>query len=383
MSPIAYLLIAAVGHVVLWVTIVNRIHGVGIARKVVDGITIFSGAALVCIPLWVLWLTTSSGGPAEWWPPQVAGATSCYVAVCAAFGLWATVVRIWSALRDESHGAQVSFTAHSVDLAESLGTDIVREGTPRRLSQIPGNQLLQLSIEEEELAIPGLPNALDGLRIAHLSDLHMSGRVGVEYFEKLAELTLAAQPDVIVLTGDLVEYPPQMHWVSKTLGRLTAPEGVYFVLGNHDLKIDHQRLRTELTALGQVDLGGGTHDTVWRDTVVHLVGNEVPWFKPAGTPVRGSAEFAIGLTHSPDQFGWAKRHGINLLLAGHNHGGQIRFPLLGAIVTPSIYGTRYASGVFKSGSTVMHVSRGAGSLAPLRFGCPPELSILTLRTDGK
>lgn len=379
MLPLLYLSLAFAGHVVLWVTIVNRIHGVGIARWIVDGITFLSAVALAAIPLWVGWLALQSQSLAEWSPSNLKSPTDSYVAAAAALAIWATAGRLLATLRDEAGGAHVSIVTKTVDLEAELGPNLVREGMPRLLSQLPGNQVLQMSVEEEELAIPGLPQELDGFRIAHLSDLHMSGRIKVEYFERLVELTHAAMPDAIALTGDLVEFPPQMEWVEPTLGRLTAPDGVYFVLGNHDLKIDHQRLRQELVQFGHVDLGGRTHDILWRETPVHLIGNEVPWFKPAGTPAANSAQFSLGLTHSPDQFAWAKRHRLNLLLAGHNHGGQICFPLLGAIVTPSIYGTRYAAGVFKSGQTVMHVSRGAGSLAPLRFRCPPELSILTLR----
>jgi len=68
-----------------------------------------------------------------------------------------------------------------------------------------------------------------------------------------------------------------------------------------------------------------------------------------------------------------------LMLAGHLHGGQVRLPVIGAITSPSIHGVRYAAGVFSSGNTVMHVSRGVGALTPLRFGCAPEIALLVLR----
>ena len=93
----------------------------------------------------------------------------------------------------------------------------------------------------------------------------------------------------------------------------------------------------------------------------------------AGRPLR------ILLAHSPDQFRWAQANDIDLMLAGHLHGGQVKFPLLGAIASPSIYGVRYVAGVFRNSNTVMHVSRGVGSLTPLRIGCPPEVALLVLR----
>jgi predicted MPP superfamily phosphohydrolase len=85
------------------------------------------------------------------------------------------------------------------------------------------------------------------------------------------------------------------------------------------------------------------------------------------------------LAHSPDQFQWAQENDIDLMLAGHLHGGQVRLPILGAFLAPSIYGVRYAAGVFTAENTTLHVSRGVSSLMPLRFRCPPEIAILVLR----
>jgi predicted MPP superfamily phosphohydrolase len=87
----------------------------------------------------------------------------------------------------------------------------------------------------------------------------------------------------------------------------------------------------------------------------------------------------ILLAHSPDQLSWARRNDIDLMLAGHTHGGQIRFPLIGPILAPSRYGVRYAAGTFYLPPVVMHVSRGISGLQPLRFNCPPELTKLVLR----
>jgi predicted MPP superfamily phosphohydrolase len=90
-------------------------------------------------------------------------------------------------------------------------------------------------------------------------------------------------------------------------------------------------------------------------------------------------EFRIGVSHSPDQLPWAKQLGVSLLLCGHTHGGQIRFPWIGPIIAPSKYGSRFASGVFYQSPTLMHVSRGISGVHPIRLGCLPEVSILELR----
>src|SRR5262249_32468011 len=88
------------------------------------------------------------------------------------------------------------------------------------------------------------------------------------------------------------------------------------------------------------------------------------------------------LAHTPDRYAWARARGFDLMLAGHTHGGQICFPVIGPTVCPSLYGTKYASGFFHERPTLLHVNRGTASLFPLRINCPPELSKLVLRREG-
>jgi hypothetical protein len=122
-----------------------------------------------------------------------------------------------------------------------------------------------------------------------------------------------------------------------------------------------------------------------RDVPVLLAGNECPWFPPAPPWVPctdADRPFSILLSHSPDQLPWARRCGVDLMLAGHTHGGQIRLPVVGPIICPSRYGVRYASGLFAEPPTLLHVSRGLAGVQPLRWGCPPELTLLELQPNG-
>jgi predicted MPP superfamily phosphohydrolase len=89
--------------------------------------------------------------------------------------------------------------------------------------------------------------------------------------------------------------------------------------------------------------------------------------------------FRVLLAHTPDRFTWARSENFDLVLAGHTHGGQLRFPLIGPVVCPSWHGTKYACGYFYKEPTLMHVSRGTGSLFPLRLDCPPEITRLVLK----
>jgi predicted MPP superfamily phosphohydrolase len=190
--------------------------------------------------------------------------------------------------------------------------------------------------------------------------------------------------DLVVVTGDLVDKRECIPWIPAVLGKLESRYGNFCVLGNHDLRVgDLAPLRAAIAEAGFVDLGGA-----WRVLTIHgvqvaLAGNELPWLAPAAEmadcPVRASTGgLRILLSHSPDQLEWARRHDFDLVLAGHTHGGQIRFPLIGPIIAPSRFGGRYACGVFDEPPTVMHVSRGVSSMFPIRLRCPPELAKLTL-----
>jgi predicted MPP superfamily phosphohydrolase len=85
------------------------------------------------------------------------------------------------------------------------------------------------------------------------------------------------------------------------------------------------------------------------------------------------------LSHTPDNFAWACRHNVDLMLSGHNHGGQIKLPLFGPVYSPSRFGCRYADGVFWKSPTLMHVSRGLAGKHPLRWRCRPEVTRIVLR----
>lgn len=376
------LLIALVGHSALWIAAVNRVHAVGFRREVKDRWTNFFFALLVGIPLLVLW---------RWWslgslhPQGVVGDQTLlakYLSVCVPLAFYATAKRVWYKFGGERQGVMTAHTVQTVDLGANGGTErLLSPGAALRFAQLPGNQLLRLSVEEKTLQVPNLPPGLDGLKIAHLADLHMSGRIGSDYYAQIVDLTNEWGPDLVALTGDLVENVPTLDTIAPTIGRLTAPSGVYFVLGNHDDHGDADELRRRLTAHGHIDLGGRWQDLDIKNTKLRLAGNERPWFYPAADLASATvpADVTLALVHSPDQITWSRRHGVSLVLAGHNHGGQICLPIVGPIVTPSLHGVRYASGVFRHGQTVMHVTRGSGTLAPIRWNCPPELALLTLR----
>jgi predicted MPP superfamily phosphohydrolase len=142
------------------------------------------------------------------------------------------------------------------------------------------------------------------------------------------------------------------------------------------------RLRQAIVDAGTRYLGARHQELCIEGETILLAGNELPWIRPAAdmTRIDDTTALRVLLAHTPDQLPWARRHGFDLMLAGHNHGGQIRLPLVGPLFSPSRYGVKYACGLFHEPPTLMHVSRGVSALDPLRYNCPPELTRIVLRS---
>jgi len=385
MSPTLLLLLAvgAVGHVVLWTTLVNRAHALGIARRWVNWLTLLCGIFMAAMPLVVAAVLIGVVPRAPAWLAVLASrAVWCYVGICALICIAAGIQRWrWSRHPERCGTLLANHTSvHECPCTESL----TAPGIATWLSRLPGNEVLRISVQEKRIAIPRLLQDGPALRIVHLSDLHMSGRVKRAYFERVVDEVNKLMPDLVAITGDIIERDHCIDWIPATLGRLRAPAGVYYVFGNHDKYVDQGRLKSALADAGLVYLGGAVRQLTINNLTILVAGNELPWYEPAadmrscpthdpaGLPIR------ILLAHSPDQFRWAQANEIDLMLAGHLHGGQVRLPVLGAILAPAWSGVRYAAGVFTAGKTVMHVSRGTGSLTPVRYNCPPEIALLSL-----
>lgn len=268
------------------------------------------------------------------------------------------------------------------DIQKMVDVPLLHGRFGKFLGLIPGNQATKLAFEHHELELKRNLNGLSGLRVVHLSDFHFTGQIGVEYFQELIVLVNQQEPDLIFITGDLVDETHCLDWIDSVFGELKSKHGIFFVLGNHDLRIkDIADMKQRLRAAGLCHVGGKWETININGTSVAIAGNELPWFAGADRlPVdpKEPAELKILLTHSPDQLDWAKSYGFDWMLAGHTHGGQIQFPIIGPIVAPSKYGVNYASGAFEIDSMLMYVSRGISGDEAIRINCPPEVSVFTL-----
>lgn len=380
--------LALLGHALIWTGLVNILHGFRGPRPLIKVATSLSIAAFVAGPVIA----------ARWWWLHAPEHTNLFLAgdwlgfyarACAVYGVIGFLRKLWVEHNRNDAQTLVEWTIQPRDATKAISGDPFVGAYARALGALPMNEVLALTIDRKRLALPRLPAELEGLTIAHLTDFHMTGRVGRGYYELVARAVNDLRPDVIAITGDIVESEACWPWLAGTIGSLCAPLGVYYVVGNHDLFIDVTRTRALLDGAGLTDLGGRWLRAEWNGVAVTLGGNEAPWIEP--TPPLGQLqrrrpghpEFRLALCHTPDQFDWCVEADVDLALAGHTHGGQVQLPLLGVIGSPSRYGTRYACGVFRRRDVVLHVSRGLGGQTPLRFHCPPELALLELTSVAR
>lgn len=236
----------------------------------------------------------------------------------------------------------------------------------------------RLVLTRADVPVAGLPPPLDGLRVGLMSDLHHGPLVSQAHIAGAVARLMAAGPDLIVLGGDYVTRMDLDHVgpCAEALAPLSAPLGVFAVLGNHDperavasaFEARGFRLlrdaRVELPAGGEpIALGGLRYWSKKEADVERLF--------------RGARGFPILVAHDPRRLRQAAARGVPLVLAGHTHGGQVAIPFLGA---PAALGYPVVAGLGRAASTAIFVTRGVGTIyLPVRINCPPEVALLTLR----
>jgi uncharacterized protein len=377
----AFILLGAIGHLVLWVALVNRAHALGIRRRWVTLMTLACIVMFAVLPIAILAALWIGAAPEPTSRATVLYAVAwTYIAACAVVCVVATVQRLQWRFHAERKGVLTSNHTTRVNLATHLADPVISPGVATWLSRIPGNQVRRLHVQEKQVTLPRLSPRHQAVRIAHLTDLHMSGRMSRAFYEFVVDETNRREADFIAITGDIVDTDWCLDWIPEVLGRLRAPYGVFYVFGNHDRRVNQDRLQSALAKTNWTRVAGRPRRLTVRNLDIVLGGNERPWYGPptdfSADPIPAADSLRIALSHSPDQIGWACANHVDLLLAGHVHGGQICLPVVGPFTAPSMHGVRYAAGTFRVQNTVLHVSRGAASLTPLRWNCPPEIAVL-------
>jgi predicted MPP superfamily phosphohydrolase len=374
---------AVVGHTALVVASHNQWYGSGLPRRLVDATHLLHGLLVLAGPFALWWLAGGFDPQPLVQPPWDEPARlvlAGYLILCwvAAFILLPVV----TLRRRLNARPAVLLSNHTctVDVAARLGYPPVGRGTWRFLARLPGNEVFSVDLAERTLRLKRLPRAWDGLSVLHVSDLHFCGTPDRAYYEQVMDLCAAWEPDVVAFTGDLVDTDLHYRWVVPVLGRLRWRCAAFAILGNHDYYFDAPLLRRRLRKLRMHVPGNSWTQVEVRGTPLVVVGHEGPWFRPAPDLSDCPAgPFRLCLSHTPDNIGWARRQGIDLMLSGHVHGGQVRLPLVGSVLVPSRHGRRFDCGTFELPPTVLHVSRGIGGEQPLRYRCRPEVTKLVLR----
>lgn len=373
----------ALGEACLVVWAINVIHGSGLKSRWLEHGTI---AALALLGLASLestrrwWLV-----PVELWPLplKLAAGLCCAIALV---GLpFATFLR-WR--RREPEG--IRRTDEHFDLVGDGPRERFMGSGHRWVHFIPGNQAFDLTLHRWSVAPPGLPVELEGLSILHLTDLHFSRAYDFSYFEAAFEAASRCRPALVLITGDLIDDTACIAWIRPLFERLPATLGRFAILGNHDHHHDTGAIMRAATDAGYTVLDGEVTSLEVNGRQLAIGGTCSPWGPAIPDDAIPAADFRLLMSHTPDLAYTASRQGWDLMLCGHNHGGQVCLPIIGPALMPSRFSRRFDAGFYRVDPTLMYVSRGLGAKHPLRISCPPEISHFTLaasresalRSDG-
>jgi len=273
-------------------------------------------------------------------------------------------------------GASVAITAIAVDAS------VFEPNSPK--------------LVEITLPIKRLPEAWDGLRIAQLSDFHYDEDFSVIPLRKAVDVINSLKPDLIVLTGDFVSAPFFASSRKKAAGlidpcaqlltKLKARLGLYACLGNHDVGTDPGRIFNTLQshnikALRNCSIPlekdgkrlwiAGVDDVIGGSPDMDITLQKVP-----------ADEAVVLMAHEPDYATHVSKYSVDLQLSGHSHGGQVRIPLIGAPILPEL-AVKYPKGLYQVGNLTLYTNVGIGTVnLPVRFDCPPEITLITLKTSS-
>lgn len=258
-------------------------------------------------------------------------------------------------------------------------------GNVSKVAKYAIDEANSLSLERVEITLPRLPKKLDGLKIIHLSDMHHSPFTGLEHINRAIKVANRLKPDMFVLTGDFVSHDTEyIKPVAQAIGQLKADYGVHACLGNHDHWTDPDMVADELNNVGiNVLINEGQRAEI-RGVGIWLAGVDDHMVGKTDLPaaLKGSFpdEFKLLLAHNPIIFRKAVRGSIDLTLSGHTHGGQVKMR-----AKPEqkrlLRRRKLTAGLHQRKDSAIYITRGIGTVVlPVRYQCPPEISLLELRS---
>jgi uncharacterized protein len=248
----------------------------------------------------------------------------------------------------------------------------------------------RIELSKIEIHIEGLPPAFNGFRIAHITDLHYGEHSTLDFVRRAVEMANSVSPDLIALTGDYVtDGIKQIAPVFSVLAELKAKYGIVAVLGNHDHWASADETRNQILNIGAADLTNANRILKKDGGALCIAGVGDLWEdkQDLSAALQGIDPLTprILLSHNPD---FAEEipagYRIDLMIAGHTHGGQINLPFIGSPIVPSFYGQKYREGLVRGPHCMVYISRGVGLVGPpIRFRCRPEIPVYSLRSKQR
>jgi predicted MPP superfamily phosphohydrolase len=311
-----------------------------------------------------------------------------------------------SVSRPIRHGARMVASGIRVRLG---GSARLRKGARAAMKALSGGLGYAAFIEPQwlettqiHLVIPGLPDALDGYRIAHLSDLHYNIAAGRNFLHRVVKKTNALDADLVALTGDFIgANPGNLDRCMALLSDLRAPDGCWVVRGNHDHHATLEHMRRACREAGfrflenshsvvrgsrrRVERGDTLHAADAGSLVIAGVGDLWEGDCRPGLALRGANQElpTVLLSHNPQSVELlVPGQRVDLVLSGHTHGGQVR-PLGKQLKFFCDGSSKYVSGLVEAGGTRVYISRGVGTSAfRVRWNCRPEIALIHLHGEG-
>lgn len=252
----------------------------------------------------------------------------------------------------------------------------------------------QLVVTDLEVTHAALPTAFDGLRVVQISDVHVGPHTRAAWLKGIADAVTGAAPDLIVVTGDLVDdFDEDVTHYARGLGHLAAPLGVFVIAGNHDIYANWPKVRARLDAL-PVRVLVNEHAVVTRSGMsLAIAGTGDPAAGRGAGSARGAPDipatvrdipagmFTLALAHNPALWPALAERDVHLTLSGHTHWGQLAIPALDwCLASPFL---EHAMGWHARGGSLLYIHPGTTWWGiPFRLGTPPEVAVLTLRAGS-
>ena len=246
-------------------------------------------------------------------------------------------------------------------------------------------QRFRLTLREQDISIPNLPPDLHGLRIAQLTDIHLSPFLSVRELERAVAMANETRPHITLVTGDLITTSADpLHDCLDILSHLKSDAGIFGCMGNHEIVAGSEdQTQFRGAKLGMCFLRQEAKLLRFGNALLNLAGvdyqRQTKRYLPRAQKLVAPGAFNVLMSHNPDVFPVAVAKGFPLTIGGHTHGGQVRMEILGQDLNVARFFTPYVDGLYRLGDAAIFVSRGIGTIAlPARLGAPPEVALLKL-----